>query len=86
MADIGTEIVRCVPSPLRRPECRSWAATQHDWPEARQVLSAYPQPTLLLELGYLTNEQDARALADPVIQHGLIAAIEVGLARARRVF
>lgn len=88
---VGNAIVRAAPLPLARRHEQSRSATAFPGPEddwlqrPRHVLEVHSAPAVLVELGYLSNVKDAKALLDPAVQHGLAVACEAGLAEARRL-
>lgn len=87
---VGDAILDAMPPPLRRHGRRSFAAIDTTKPDddwirrARAVLSAHACPVVLVEIGYLTREDDRAAISDPATQAAICSALEVGVARWRQ--
>jgi N-acetylmuramoyl-L-alanine amidase len=82
--DVASIMMRAAPKPLYKagPGATSCDEALGAWIEApRNVLRVHDAPTVLLEVGYCTNESDALALADPAVVAGLRSMVRVGLAR-----
>lgn len=88
---VGDAILDAMPPPLRRMGRRSYAATdtpdpQDDWlRRARAVLSPHRCDTLLVEIAYLSYEEDRQAIDDPATQAAIVTALEVGVSRYRQI-
>lgn len=83
---LGETMMRAAPRPLYKPGFGSTAVddSHGSWIQApRNVLRVHQCPAVLLEVGYCTNERDARALIEPAVQAGLAAMVELALSRFR---
>lgn len=60
-----------------------YPANFENWPRVRYVLKHHRPTAVLIELGFLTNKNDALALKDSSIQDGIVACILTGVAAAR---
>lgn len=82
---IGDVICRAAPAPLYRKGQRSIAATDEpgthdDWKQKpRSVMEYIHCTSILVEVGFCSNEIDAEALQDQKVQLGIVHAAEVGL-------
>ncbi len=84
--ETGKAIARAVadafPSPLRQKTAAVAAAA----PGAQQnVLKVHKATAVLVEVGFLDDPEDAASLQDPKIIDGIVAALLVGVAEARRL-
>jgi N-acetylmuramoyl-L-alanine amidase len=87
----GNEITRQVAHQISLsfpPVLRTWgerAARERDWPRAARVIGAYQQPTVLVEMGFATNEDDVKALCETIVQVQIVGAIRQGLLLFRQL-
>lgn len=81
---IGTEVARAVqrasPAALHRTDV-PYSATREQWPRVRNVLQVHRAPAVLVEVGFLTNSEDAAALTSKAVRRELTAAMLAGVAR-----
>jgi N-acetylmuramoyl-L-alanine amidase len=49
------------------------------------VIGAYQQPTVLVEMGFATNEDDVKALCETIVQVQIVGAIRQGLLLFRQL-
>lgn len=89
---VAETISRSVPESLYRLIDRAIEAKDDpttkadDWIQRpRHVLEPHAATAVLVEVGFLSNLEDAKALLNPAVQHGLAVACEAGLAEARRL-
>ena len=83
---VSRKIASAAPAGLLR-QGKAAYAVQHDDPttgRAYHVVKAYHPTTVLIELGYGSNEIDAGLLVRKNIQHGIIGAILAGVSSTRR--
>lgn len=68
------------PPQLRHPS-EALEATRASWPRVRNVIKPHAAPAVLVEVGFLTNPQDAEALKGEGVRRELVAAMVAGVAR-----
>lgn len=83
MAEMAMWISHRVPDELQRRRNEGFAAEQGvEWlKRARNVLGVYRAPTLLYEVGFLSDDDDREALVKPSVQWCLAAAMFGATAR-----
>ena len=86
MRKLGNLLMRSAPPPLYKPGWNSIAATSEptsddDWLQRpRNVLGVHDGDSILLEVGYCSNEDDALALGDPYVVEALAAQVRLATA------
>jgi N-acetylmuramoyl-L-alanine amidase len=87
---IGDAIARALPAPLFRRRAHAIEATDlpmpdDDWLERpRDVMAPHDCTSVLVEVGYMSNDHDREALCLTSVKTGLVVAIESGLCEAWR--
>lgn len=78
---VAKAITAKVPRALERPfnHRGPFPALEASWPRVRNVLKVHACTAVLVELGFLTNLGDARALQDADVQVGLVHALLAGV-------
>lgn len=85
--DVAKTIARCAPDGLLRGRNSVIAAsnlpgTADDWTKrAWNVLSSYARPGVLVETGFISNDEDRKLLTQSYAQDGIVAACLAGVAR-----
>lgn len=83
--DLGQAVAEVIqtraPLDLRRKD-GPFPAFRATWPRVRNVLQPHGAPAVLVELGFLTNPGDARALSTPEIKSELVRCLAAGVAQA----
>lgn len=79
---VATAIAEHMPEELHTG--RIWVADAKLWPRVNAVLRDYPMTAVLVECGYMTNEEDLKALLDPKIQRQIAEALIAGADVPRR--
>lgn len=90
-AAVSEVICRSVPEPLHRSAMCHFETTDDPtssdvWLQRpRNVLKPHAATAVLFEVGYLSNESDAEALRDPIVQDGLVFAAIGGVLEAMQL-
>jgi len=85
--EVADAICRAAPAPLRHPTRTVGKAAIGEEPHLRNiraVLTPMPRPSVLVEVGFCSNPQDAAALKSDVVQRGIVAAMLCGALEAQR--
>lgn len=84
--EVGRQVAQCIqrsaPLGLSQRSARPPYAAGPEWPRVRNVLRRHRATAVLVELGFLTNVQDAQLLASPQIRQELLPCLLSGVARA----
>jgi N-acetylmuramoyl-L-alanine amidase len=84
--ELGNTMMRAAPKPLHKA---GWTSISTDegagkWIQRpRNVLRVHQCAAVLVEVGYCSNQGDAKALAHPAVRAGLASMVELALARFR---
>lgn len=82
---LGNLVARCAPTPLYKPGRDSFAATDHKYPKddwlqrPRTVLGAHSPTSILIEVGYCSNLNDADALKSIYIRDSLVSMVKMAV-------
>ena len=76
---LATEIEFRMPAKLRTRRVRVEAATKEAWPRVFSCLDVHAAPSVLLEIGFLTNKDDAFMLSQPETIRQVVSAIGEGI-------